>query len=133
MAAAGNAPGLTDSDILIDAARGFQAAVDFLAEQRARAEVRICVVSAMELIAGCGNKAQLTQVQQFLQRTTVLPVSDIASQMAYRFMESFFLSHSLLIPDALIAATALDHGLILYTKNTRHFDMIPGIKVIRPY
>ncbi|OIO94131.1 MAG: hypothetical protein AUK03_07110 [Anaerolineae bacterium CG2_30_64_16] len=58
MAAAGNAPGLTDSDILIDAARGFQAAVDFLAEQRARAEVRICVVSAMELIAGCGNKAQ---------------------------------------------------------------------------
>jgi len=60
-------------------------------------------------------------------------VSDVASQMAYRFMESFFLSHGLLIPDALIAATALDHGLILYTKNTRHFDMLPGIKTIRPY
>jgi predicted nucleic acid-binding protein len=56
-----------------------------------------------------------------------------AAGNAPRLTDSDILSHGLLIPDALIAATALDRGLILYTKNARHFDMIPGIKVIRPY
>ncbi len=38
-----------------------------------------------------------------------------------------------MIPDALIAATAVDHNLTLYTKNTRHFQMIPQLTVVRPY
>ena len=36
-------------------------------------------------------------------------------------MQSFYLSHGLLIPDALIAATALEYDWTLYTKNIRHF------------
>jgi tRNA(fMet)-specific endonuclease VapC len=48
-------------------------------------------------------------------------------------MTSFFLSHGLLIPDALIAATALEHGLDLYSKNVRDFRMIPGLVATRPY
>jgi tRNA(fMet)-specific endonuclease VapC len=31
--------------------------------------------------------------------------------------------------DLLIAATALDHGLILVTSNPRHFEDLPGLKV----
>lgn len=133
MAATSGAPGLTDTDILIDAARGRAAAVTFLVEQRAAGGIRVSVISAMELVAGCRNAAELAQVQQFLQRVTVLPVSATASLTAYQLMESFFLSHGLLIPDALIAATALEHGLTLYTKNTRHFQMIPALTVVRPY
>jgi hypothetical protein len=87
----------------------------------------------MELVTGCRNKTHLGQVQQFLQWVAVLPVSRVASQTAYQLMESFFLSHGLLMPDALIAATALEHGLTLYTKNVRHFQMIPSLSVIRPY
>ena len=48
-------------------------------------------------------------------------------------VESFYLSHGLLIPDAVIAATALEHGGTLYTKNVRHFRMIEGLNVVRPY
>ena len=29
--------------------------------------------------------------------------------------------------DPLIAATALEHGLVLVTRNTRHFETVPGI------
>ena len=32
--------------------------------------------------------------------------------------------------DLLIAATAIDHKLILVTHNTRHFERIPGLKLI---
>lgn len=42
-------------------------------------------------------------------------------------------SHSLMIPDALIAATALTEELELATDNDRHFKMIPDLLVNRPY
>ena len=87
----------------------------------------------MELIAGCRNRLELTSVQQSLQRMTVVPVSITSSQTAQALMESFFLSHGLVIPDALIAATALEQAVTLYSKNTRHFQMIPGLTVVRPY
>jgi predicted nucleic acid-binding protein len=48
-------------------------------------------------------------------------------------MQTFTLSHGLEIPDALIAATALELSLPLYTLNDRHFRMIPGLTVLRPY
>jgi len=124
--------GLTDSDILIDASRGLAEAVAFLTAQQ-NVGSRISVISAMELVAGCRNAKELSQVQQFLQTITILPVSANVSQVAYRLMETFFLSHGLLIPDSLIAATALEHGLTLYTKNVRHFGMIPALTVVRPY
>lgn len=133
MAATLDATGLTDTDILIDAARGVADAIAFLAAQRAAAGVSVSIISAMELIAGCRNKTELTQTQQFLQPVRVLPIVGNTSRTACELMESFFLSHGLLIPDALIAATALEHGLTLHTKNTRHFQMIPGLKVVRPY
>ena len=59
--------------------------------------------------------------------------SSAVSQTACTLMESFFLIHSLVIPDALIAATALEQGLTLYTKNMRHFQMVLALKVVRPY
>jgi len=133
MAAANGTAGLTDTDILIDAARGIADAVAFLAAQQVAGGTHVSIISAMELVAGCRNKTELAQVQQFLQRVTVLPISTTASQTAYQLMESFFLSHGLLIPDALIAAAALERGLTLHTKNVRHFQMIPALKVVRPH
>ena len=132
MASSNGEAGLTDSDILIDASRGLGEAIEFLTSQRS-AGSRISIVSAMELVAGCRNAKELSQVQQFLQRVAILPVSANISQSAYQLMEVFFLSHGLLIPDSLIAATAMAHGLTLYTKNVRHFGMISGLTVIRPY
>ena len=87
----------------------------------------------MELVAGCRDAADLRQIQQFLRQVTSLPISASISQAAHQLMESFSLSHGLQIPDALIAATALEHRLTLYTKNRRHFQMIPGLTVHRPY
>jgi predicted nucleic acid-binding protein len=133
VAATTETPGLTDTDILIDAARGLADAGEFLTAQRVVKGIHISIISAMELVAGCRNAVELAQLQQFLQRVIILPISAAVSQRAYQLMESFSLSHGLLIPDALIAATALEHGLTLYTKNVRHFKMIPELTVVRPY
>jgi predicted nucleic acid-binding protein len=87
----------------------------------------------MELIAGCRNKTEMRELQRFFQRCTFLPVTATVSQVAFQLMESFYLSHGLILPDALIAATAMEHNLTLYTRNTRHFRMIPQLEVNQPY
>jgi predicted nucleic acid-binding protein len=133
VASAGQAPGLIDTDVLIDAARNHPDAVQFLASRHAANDARIIVISAMELLVGCRNKNELQDTNQFLASVIVTPLSESVSLKARELIESFFLTHGLLIPDSLIAATALDLGATLFTKNLKHFQMIPGLAVIRPY
>ena len=44
-------------------------------------------------------------------------------------MESLTLSHGLGMGDALIVATALEHGLQLLTANVKHFGPIEGLLI----
>lgn len=87
----------------------------------------------MELIQGCRNARDRGRVRQFLVTTAIVPLSASISQVALELMDSYRLSHGLEIADALIAATALEHGHTLFTKNIRDFQMIPGIICVRPY
>jgi tRNA(fMet)-specific endonuclease VapC len=47
-------------------------------------------------------------------------------------MEEYSLSHKLSLPDALIAATVLEHDLELYTLNVRDFGFISGLALFAP-
>lgn len=133
MAAAYFTPGLIDTDILIDGTRRLPDAISFLASQQIAGRLNIGIVSAMELIQGCRNKTELSQIKELLNRINVIPVSSAMSQTACQLMETFFLGQGLVIPDALIAATAIEQGLTLYSKNIRHYRMIANLSVIRPY
>jgi predicted nucleic acid-binding protein len=125
--------GLIDTDILIDAARAFADGVNFLAAQRAANGIAISIVSAMEMVAGCPNPQSVARVQTFLAAVRIVPISETASIQALHWMEQFSPGYGLTIPDALIAATAVEQQLPLYTRNTRHFQMLPGLQLIRPY
>jgi predicted nucleic acid-binding protein len=133
MAAANPSPGLTDTDILIDGSRRLPQAVQYLAEQQSAGALSISIVSAMELIAGCRDKAHLAHVQAFVNSVRVLPITETVSRTAYQLMGLLHLSHGLLLPDALIAATCLSHHMRLQTRNLRHFQMIEGLTVEAPY
>ena len=132
MAGTDHSNGIIDTDVPIDAMNGIVDAVAFLEEQQGTG-VQISIVSAMELIAGCRNKTEMRELQRFSQKCTFLPVTAPVSQVAFQLMESFYLSHGLIMADALIAATAIEHDLTLYTRNTRHFRMIPRLKINQPY
>lgn len=127
-----NADRIIDTDILIDASKENQDSINFLTMQQ-EAGIQISIISAIELVVGCRNKTELSQTQKFLQSCTILPITVTASEVGYQLIETFALSHGLLLGDALIAATVLERGATLYTKNTRHFQMIPGLKIIRLY
>ncbi len=48
------------------------------------------------------------------------------------YIDRHYLSHSLQLADALIATTALAHGLTLVTGNDKHYKMIKEL-VIKPF
>ena len=86
MATAINADGVIDSNILIDAMNGIVDAVAFLEEQQGT-EIQISIVSAMELIAGCRNKTEMTELQRFFQKCTFLPITAAVSRVAFQLMD----------------------------------------------
>jgi predicted nucleic acid-binding protein len=118
---------LVDTDVLIWHLRGYPQATRRLDQLPTLA---LSAVSYLEVLQGLRNKAELLAVQQMLQRrqAALLPLTEPISRRATALMEAMVLSHGLQLGDALIAATALEHGLTLLTGNVRHFAAVPGLR-----
>lgn len=87
----------------------------------------------MELIVGCRNKDEVIKAKKQISDFQLIQLTPAMSQQAYSLILTYSKSHGLMIPDALIAATALTESLELMSDNDRHFKMIPGLVVARPY
>ena len=125
-----DAPVLFDTDVLIDAGRGQDEALDAL--QAAEERLAVSVITEMELVVGCRDKHELQALDQFLERFAVLPISGPASRKAVALMRTYRLSHGLLIPDALIAATAIVREMPLVSKNQRDYRFMEALDLL-PY
>lgn len=125
---------LVDSTILIDFSRGNEEAVEFLDHARINNdEMSISVISSMELIIGCRDKVDLQKTLKFLSEFEMIDISIPISRKAYQLIIQYSKSHGLVIPDAFIAGTALEENLKLVTNNVRHFEMISGVTIQKPY
>lgn len=71
-------------------------------------------------------------LQQFLQRFQILQISEQTSERGIDLLTQYNLSHGLLIPDALIAATAITLDHLFVTKNQRDFRFISELNLL-PY
>lgn len=111
---------LVDSDVLIDHLRG---AVRFNAPSGAR--VYCSVVTRAELLAG--PAAHESDVRALLGGMRELPVTSEVAEAAGLIRRETKIG----LPDALIAATALAHGLHLMTRNVRDFSRVAGLGTAR--
>ncbi len=123
---------MVDTDILIDTARGVAEAIACLQQIEERALLAISVVTHMELLVGCRDKAEARALDEFLLRFHITKLDEPISDTALNLLRSYRLSHGLLIPDALIAATALSQECPLVTKNQRDYRFIEGLDLL-PY
>lgn len=122
---------LVDSDILIDAGRSDSDAVDFLARLDQTDTLMISTITQMELMVGARNKSELRVIERFLARFTTVKLNPIISDLAVDLIRQYRLSHGLLMPDALIAATALSLNEPLATKNQRDYRFIVELTLYR--
>ena len=119
---------LVDTDVLIWHLRGYPQATRRL---DALPVLTLSAVNYLELLQGMRNKAELLAVQKMLQRrqAVTLPITEAISRRAIELMEAITLSHGLQMGDALIAATALEHGLPVLTGNVKYFAAVPGVLI----
>ncbi|MEK6660133.1 MAG: type II toxin-antitoxin system VapC family toxin, partial [Campylobacterota bacterium] len=83
-----------------------------------------------ELYYGAINKAELFKLQKFISLFEVLELDKEISKIATELIFEYSKSHNLDIPDSLIAATAIDKSLKLYTLNIKDFRYIEGLVLL---
>jgi predicted nucleic acid-binding protein len=124
---------LVDTDVLIWYMRGNLNALQKIKEIT---DFSISVVTYIELIQGMRNKRELVKLRKFIahREIKIIYINEDISVKAMFYIECHFLSHSLALADALIAATAINHGLTLLTGNDKHYQIITdvNIKKFRP-
>jgi predicted nucleic acid-binding protein len=84
------------------------------------------VVTRAELLSGRGSEER--RVQRLLEPMTNLSLDTAIAERAGRLRRGTVRR----LPDALIAATALEHRLTLVTRNVRDFDGIRELKLRAP-
>ena len=119
---------IVDTDVIIWYMRGNERARTILEKLTT---FSISVISNMELIQGMRNKTELRELRKAFNewRVNVVFINEIISAKALFLMEKHYLAHSLMLADALIAATAASCGMPLLTGNTKHYRMITDMEI----
>jgi len=106
-----------------------EAAINYLAHAEQQSALMVGAVTQMEMLVGCRNKKETQAVERFLARFQILKLNEEITDIAVSLLRTYRLSHGLLIPDALIASTALVLDMPLVTQNQRDYRFIDGLKL----
>ena len=119
---------MVDTDVLIWYMRGNDKAYDVIENLDS---FDISVITYMELVQGMRNKNELNELRKALRfwNTKILYINEEISAKAMFYVERHFLSHSIEIADALIAATAFVNASPLLTANDKHYSVISDLEV----
>jgi predicted nucleic acid-binding protein len=119
---------IVDTDIIIWYMRGNEKANHAIEKIDV---FHLSVISYMELVHGMRNKIELNELRKALNewQANILFINEVISAKALFLMERFYLSHSLELADALIAATAVSYGISIFTGNDKHYRMIPDLEI----
>jgi predicted nucleic acid-binding protein len=123
---------LIDTDILIDHLRGETKARDFLKEAKIQGgELCYSVIAKAELYAGL-RRSEEGSLSALLAGMDEVVIDGDVAVMAGRYKSMFQRSRGVLLPDALVAASAKQNDAVLVTLNGKHYPM-KDIEVMVPY
>lgn len=93
--------------------------------------IAVSIVTVGELLYGALNKKERKQINQDIAHLHLLHLDQVIGERFMDLMNDYSLSHSLSLPDGLIAATALVANIPLYTLNKKDFKYINGIQLYK--
>ena len=120
---------LLDTNILIEILKDNPQTQQQIAELPA--PFAISSITAMELLYGARNKQETQKLGQFMQLFQQVHINESISETALQLITQYAKSHTLDIPDALIAATVLENNARLFTYNLKDFKYIPQLSLIK--
>lgn len=121
---------LIDTDVLIDYSRGIEQSRKQLKDFGTNHILSISVITQLELMVGCENRTEFKSLQEFLADFEIIHLDSLVSKKAVTLFENFRLSHGVLIPDMLIASTALSLRIPLLSKNRKDFHFIEDLELL---
>lgn len=121
---------LCDTNIFIYAFNGDTKTISAL-QSIGYDNILLSSITVMELYQGMGNKKELQEMKRKIKYYDVIEVDVEISKLATQLIDQFNLSHGLLIPDAIIAASAVVHQIELFTYNVKDFQFIPDIRLYK--
>ena len=115
---------LFDTNILIDFLNGIPQSRDEIARYEGKA---ISIITWMEVLVGATEEVE-AQTRNYLNTFDVVSLDDKVADRAVALRRQ----HGVRLPDAIVWASAEEHGMLLVTRNTKDFGRnTPGIRV--PY
>ena len=122
---------LIDTNILITYLNGEAPQhVHEIIEKLIRTSFTVSVITKMELLGFRGySDGEFLTANNFLSHAKVLSLIPGIVEKTIFLLRNY----SIKLPDAIIAATALCHCLILVTHNFADFEKISGIQLMDPY
>lgn len=90
----------------------------------------ISVAVEIEILTHHESPDKLPLIEEFINLATILPLDKNVTKTAIQLRRN---QRKLKLGDAIIAATALVHNLILITNNTKDFSSIKGLQIIDPH
>jgi tRNA(fMet)-specific endonuclease VapC len=120
---------LVDTNILIEVFKGNLVVLQQL-ESIGPGNIGMSSVTAMELYCGALNKLELQRIRKKLSAFQLRHITQSISERSVDLIALYAKSYGLQIPDAIIAATAIEYSSPLFTLNTRDFRFIEGLQLV---
>lgn len=121
---------LIDTDVMIDVSRRNAAAATYVDSLD---DITISIITAHELIVGARNQRDADGIDSLLKTYPVQTDLDARiTGRAYQLLKRHAKPDGLRTFDALIAATAIEGGFTLVSKNRKHFQMIGDLNLEVP-
>lgn len=119
---------IADSDVLIDALRGRDPGKGRIALEIQAGRLATTTVSVFELRSGAKTPHERAKVDALLGALTVLPFDAPAAAAASSIrLELESQGKGIAMADYLIAGICVSRSSILLTRNTAHFERVPGL------
>ncbi len=94
-----------------------------------REEHAISVINWIELLVNPRTAEEKAVLELFIASSPVLPLDAAVVRQTIQLRQQYRTK----LPDAIVAATALVHGLVLVSRNTSDFSRVAGLVVVNPH
>lgn len=121
---------IIDTDVLIWYLKGNERAKKIVEEN---IPFSISVITYMELIQGMRSREEFKRFQKQVHKwkTNIIQLDQEISSRAMFYVQEYALSHSMMLADALIAATVVQNGDKLMTANDKHYRFVPTLECMK--
>jgi len=121
---------LCDTNIIIEFFKGNHKTLKEISKIGSH-NIAINAITIMELYYGAINKRELNMIKKCIYSLNVFQINSSISEISIELIEKYSKSYNLMIPDAIIAATAILQQIELFTYNIKDFHFIKELKLYK--